>query len=221
MAEDDALLRGVTQRVVDLYTASGLFFTALDVSNQVKQTLPETRHRYISPIVRALFDDGAMGSNYTRTLIDVVTEGRKKAQAYLYHLVGGDLEEGYGEEKRSQLAIPPVTASLDDDGDDAAPLGETLELDIGVDGRARLPLVFLAKASIVGDRVVAEMLGDDLVLSPAPKPPSTPSANATVLTVNHPTLLHLPATLLGAFDPKSPLEARVVGGQVYVSGSFD
>ena len=29
-------LRGVTQRVVDLYTREGFLFTALDVSNSVK-----------------------------------------------------------------------------------------------------------------------------------------------------------------------------------------
>ncbi len=218
MADED-VIRGVTQRVVDLYTASGLFFTALDVSNQVKQTLPDVRHRFVSPIVRDLFDQGSMGSNYTRTTIEVVTQQRKKAEAFLYHLVGGDIEDGYGEEKRSQLAIPPVSAELEDEELDEGI--EEIDLEIGLDGRARLPIALLVRARITDSTVMAEMLGDDLVISAAPKAPSTPSATATILTSSHPTLLHIPATLLTAFDSSSGLVARVVGGQVYITGDFD
>ncbi|MEM9070688.1 MAG: hypothetical protein AAGE52_19430 [Myxococcota bacterium] len=215
MAKDD-MLRGVTQRVVDLYTSGGFFFTALDVSNQVKQTLPEVRHRHVSPIVRELFDQGGMGASYTRTLIDVTTEGRKKAEAFLYHLEGGDIETGYGPDKRSQLAIPPVSAELDDETLDDNQTEVSIE--IGADGRGRLPLTLLMRARILTTKVIAEMLGSDLVLSEHPPAPATPSPMATVLPIHHPTMLHIPATLLAPFDP-AKVRAKVVGSQVYIQNA--
>ena len=54
---DSALLTGVTQRVVDVFTHGGFLFTGLDVSNSVKQTLPSVRHREIAPIVRVTPDE--------------------------------------------------------------------------------------------------------------------------------------------------------------------
>lgn len=43
------VLRAVTQRVLDSFTAQGALFTALDVSNVVKSTLTDVRHRDIAP----------------------------------------------------------------------------------------------------------------------------------------------------------------------------
>src|SRR5690606_2524476 len=115
-------------------------------------------------IVRELFDNGWMGEDYEQTLIDVVTEGRKPAQAFLYHLAGADIVAGYGPEKRNQLAIPPVSASLEDDDDDAP--GETeATLSVGGDGRIRLPRKLLTLAGITGDRVVAEQVGGEIFVS--------------------------------------------------------
>ena len=83
MSQDE--LYAVTARVVDEFTSAAMLFTALDISNAVKQTLPDARHREISPIVRDLFERRGMGA-YTQTLIDVNAAGGKTAKAYLYHL---------------------------------------------------------------------------------------------------------------------------------------
>src|SRR5262249_33903333 len=57
-------VENVTRRVMDRFGCEGFLFTALDVSNQVKQSLPGVRHREVAPIVRDLFDDGVMGESY-------------------------------------------------------------------------------------------------------------------------------------------------------------
>ena len=68
MADDK---RAVTQRVMLDLVDQGFMFTALDVSNEVKNHV-SARHREISPLVRELFDEGVLGDDYTRTLIDVL-----------------------------------------------------------------------------------------------------------------------------------------------------
>ena len=62
-------------------------FTALDISNRLKQERYRVQHREVAEIVREIFQSGAMGFyDYDRELISVVTEGgAKAAQAFLYH----------------------------------------------------------------------------------------------------------------------------------------
>jgi hypothetical protein len=211
------VLRGVTQRVVDLYTREGFLFTALDVSNSVKQTLPSVRHREVAPIVRDLFANGSMGDAYAQTLIDVVAD-RKTVQAFLYHLKGADIASGYDEDKRRQLAIPPVTASLDENEELAQ--GETeANLTVGADGRLRVPRKLLTLANITTPRVTAERVGDEIFLAVLLSDTAAP-ARATVLELHHPTLLHVPASLAAMFDDEEPIKARVERFHVRISGTL-
>jgi hypothetical protein len=213
------VLSGVTHRVVDLYTQGGFLFTALDVSNAVKQTLPTVRHREVSPLVRALFDQGFMGDAYQRTTINVIAEGRKPAEAFLYHLSGADVVTGYGEERRRQLAIPPVSASLDDDGDDLDDEEGEVTLEVGADGRLRVPRKLLTLAGITGEKVVVEQVGDELLVS-AFLSFMSPPVRAHVLELAHPSLLHVPRSLVELFDASEPIVAGVRGNQVRISGTL-
>jgi hypothetical protein len=207
------VLSGVTQRVVDLFTREGLLFTALDVSNAVKGTLPSVRHREVSPLVRDLFASGAMGDRYRQTLIDVVAD-RKTVQAFLYHLEGADLATGYDEERRRQLAIPPVslTETDVDDADEAA-------LTVGGDGRLRVPRALLERASVTTHDVKLERVGDELlvglVMPGTPVPPGV-----TLVTLSHPSLLHVPASLASMFDANAPITARVERFHVRITGTL-
>src|SRR6059058_317082 len=99
MSQDE--LYAVTARVVDEFTSAAMLFTALDVSNAVKQTLTEARHREISPIVRDIFERRGMGA-YTQTQIDVSAAG-KPVKALLYHLPE-QAPALYDDSMRSQLA---------------------------------------------------------------------------------------------------------------------
>jgi hypothetical protein len=208
-------LRGVTQRVVDLYTREGWLFTALDVSNSVKTTLPSIRHREVAPVVRDLFANGAMGDGYAQTLIDVLAD-RKTVQAFLYHLKGADIESGYDDDKRRQLAIPPVSASLEDEDESE---DTEAEVPIGVDGRLRVPRKLLTLAGITSERVSAERVGDELFLGLVITG-MAPPANAQVLELNHPTLLHVPSSLASIFDATQPITARVDRFHVRISGTI-
>lgn len=210
-------LAGVTQRVIDLYTREGFLFTALDVSNSVKQTLPSVRHREVAPIVRDIFAAGNMGDAYQQTLIDV-TADRKPVQAFLYHLKGADIAVGYAEDKRHQLAIPPVSATATED-DELAQGATEADLTVGADGRLRIPRKLLTLAKITSERVSAERVGDEIYLGLLMSS-MDPPANATVLELTHPTLLHIPVALAQIFDPKKPIKARVDRFQVQISGTL-
>ncbi|MCP4499624.1 MAG: hypothetical protein GY822_06615 [Deltaproteobacteria bacterium] len=96
---DPQVLSAVSQRIIDSFTEMGVLFTALDVSNAVKRTLPAGRHREVAPVVRDLFEQGAFGDEYIQTLIDV-NAGRKTVQAFLYHL-DDDEVDFYGDTMRN------------------------------------------------------------------------------------------------------------------------
>jgi hypothetical protein len=212
-----ATLRAVTQRVVDTFTAQGALFTALDVSNAVKATLPDVRHREVSPIVRELFERHAMG-DYQHTLIDVLAEGKTPAQAYLYHLPEHS-PELYDASMRNQLAIPPVSSSTDKN-DDATITAHSLEapVPVGRDGRARVSRQILLNAGVVGDEVSVRVNGEagEILLFPADETDDEDDAGA-VVEYEHPSLLHIPRGLVSqVFAPGTKLLARVEAGFVRV-----
>lgn len=202
-------LVAVTARVVDKFTSSAMLFTALDVSNAVKQSLPDIRHREVSPLVRDTFARGGMGI-YKQTLIDVMA-GRNKVEAYLYHLPKHP-PGNYDESMRSQLAIPPVSAGAGDE--DASVTDATTEVlvPIGQDGRGRLSRHLLKNAGIVGAGVLVKVQA-------VPPKLQVFAASAIItgqteaLTFEHPELLHLPQNLVGIFAPGAQLLARIDANQ--------
>lgn len=212
------VLRAVTQRVLDSFTAQGALFTGLDVSNVVKSTLPDVRHRDIAPVVREMFERGAMGE-YTQTLIDVMANGSTPTQAFLYHLAEYD-PALYDEAHRSQLAIPPVSTNTDKN-DDRTITQTTLEAPValGRDGRGRVPRQILLNAGIIGDAVfaVADASPERVVLT-TPTGMEDEGPMSAALEYEHPSLLHLPRRLMNVFTPGSRFVARVVNGRVEVVG---
>jgi hypothetical protein len=231
MSQDE--LYAVTARVVDEFTSAAMLFTALDISNAVKQTLPDARHREISPIVRDLFERRGMGA-YTQTLIDVNASGGKTAKAYLYHLP----EQGpamYDDSMRSQLATPPQRRAQATE--DAAVSSSSTEagVRIGKDGRGRVPRALIENAGIRGDRVVVrkDVNGPKLTIvaagaaAPAPAPVDPLYAlpdlffaatdTGQPLNYEHPSLLHIPRSLLDVFGQDPNLVARIDGASVVVT----
>jgi hypothetical protein len=216
MVDDPAQLVAVTKRVMDAYTFAGYLFTALDISNTVKESLPAVRHREVSPVVRDLFEKNALGDDYTRTMIDVMAEGTTPAQAYLYHLKTDDPKH-YDDRRRQQTAIPPVSIAIEDDLVIDIAL-EEIEVTVGKDGRGRLARQFLENAGLKTDEIHLERigLGPSFVLM-KPEPQAQPAA---ILSYAHPSLLHLPKRFMDAFDPAQPVTARSVRGTVEVTGSL-
>ena len=207
------VLRSVTERVIDEFTGAAMMFTALDVSNVVKLTLADARHRDIAPIVRAMFDRDGMGA-YQQTMIDVMAGGAKPARAYLYHLPEHPASM-YDDSMRSQLAIPPVSPSKTDDDTSVTATSTEARVKIGKDGRGRVSRRLLANAGMTGDkvRVRTDPAGARLVIVD-----DTPAAgtDTQVLTFEHPSLLHVPRTIMDTFGSHASLMAKIDGASVVV-----
>ena len=212
----DKVLRAVAQRVMDSFTAQGALFTALDVSNAVKGTLPDIRHRDVAPIVRDLYERGAMG-DYLQDLIDVLADGHKPVQAYLYHLPEHEVAL-YDESMRNQLAIPPVSTSVDASGEgDLGSHSTEAPVLVGRDGRARVARQLLLNAGIVTEEIsVVGVASPGKLTLTAPTGTETASATAAVLEYEHPSLLHIPRGLMGVFDASAKLVARVYPNRVEI-----
>lgn len=199
-------LAAVTARVLDTFTSSGMLFTALDVSNAVKGSLSDIRHREVAPLVREAFDRGSMGP-YRQTLIDVVTEGRKAAQAYLYHLPKHPTSN-YDDSMRSQLAIPPVAISEGDDDESITDATVDALVKVGLDGRGRVPRHLLKNAGIQGDDIIIRVQAVPPKIEIHPKGASVTGQTQEV-TMDHPSLLHIPDTMIEVFGKGASLLARI------------
>lgn len=92
----------VKETVKDFVTGSTLF-TALDVSNKVKEAMPFARHREIRDIVRNLFTTEIETAGYTKTSISVTLKDNSTADALLYHplIDSWDLDNKYSAQQRA------------------------------------------------------------------------------------------------------------------------
>lgn len=223
------VLRAVTERVIEEFTSAAMMFTALDVSNVVKLTLPDARHRDISPLVRAQFERFGMGA-YIQTSIDVMAGGSKPATAFLYHLPEHPAAL-YDDTMRNQLAIPPVSASPKDDDRTITDQTTEAKVRVGKDGRGRVQRHLLQNAGITGEQVLvrSEPAVPRLVIVSDPGNPGggaatpgfglpfSPTDGGQPLTYEHPTLLHLPRPLIEIFGEDPKLTAKIDGSSVVVT----
>lgn len=230
MSQDE--LYAVTARVVDEFTSAAMLFTALDISNAVKQTLPDARHREISPIVRDVFERRGMGA-YTQTLIDVNAAGGKSVKAFLYHLPE-QAPAMYDDAMRSQLATPPQKSQRP--VEEAVSTSSTeAGVRIGKDGRGRVPRALIQNAGIHGDRVVVRkdvnvpqltiLAAGSAAAAPAPVDPLyalpdlffAATDNGQPLNYEHPSLLHIPRSMLDIFGQDPNLVAKIEGSTVTIT----
>lgn len=217
-----------TARVVDELTGAAMLFTALDVSNAVKRSLPGVRHREVSPIVRDLFGRKAMGS-YIQTEINVLAGGNKPVTALLYHLPEHS-PDAYDDTMRNQVATPPTRQTLGYDNPVVTATAQGSPVPIGKDGRARVPRQLLQNAGIDGDRVLVQTEGDSLrivaagsakvtqadPLFPMPDLFFTPTDLGQPINLEHPVLLHLPRSMVEKYAGAA-LVAKIDGASVVVS----
>jgi hypothetical protein len=109
----------VTTTVKDLMN-NGTLFTALDVSNAVKVSMPQARHGEVREIVRSLFITEMVSAGWDRTNITVTLMDGSKQTALLYFPMSAswDLDTLYNDQKRTQtsfksqsiVAVPAVVA---------------------------------------------------------------------------------------------------------------
>lgn len=106
-------LEDTVRSVVQDFIARDVLFTALDVSNTVKQALPNARHREVRDVVRALFTTDIETQGWARTPITVNLADSTTAEALLYHPLtdSWDLDNRYDAQQRAATSYRPVQAA--------------------------------------------------------------------------------------------------------------
>lgn len=106
-------LENTVNDVIVSFINDEVLFTALDVSNKVKELVPSARHRDIRDIVRQAWNNSIEPSGYARTPITVTLSNGSSAQAILYHPLSDswDLDNKYNNQKRTQVSTKPASNS--------------------------------------------------------------------------------------------------------------
>ena len=99
-------LESLVKAVVLDFVGTSTLFTALDVSNKVKEHMPYARHREVRDVVRSLFASHLEPAGYTKTPISVTLKDGSVVDAILYHHLDDswDLDSKYDMQKRSQVS---------------------------------------------------------------------------------------------------------------------
>lgn len=105
-------LEDTVRSVVQDFISRDVLFTALDVSNSVKQSLPQARHREVRDVVRSMFSSDIESQGWARTPITVTLGDGTTAEALLYHPLtdSWDLDNKYSAQQRTATAVHAVPA---------------------------------------------------------------------------------------------------------------
>lgn len=97
-------LEDLVMSVVKNFVDNGEPFTALDVSTEVKMSMPFARHKEIRDIVRDAFVTTLTPLGYSRTPITVTLADGTDVEALLYHSLSDtwDLDNKYDASKRNK-----------------------------------------------------------------------------------------------------------------------
>ncbi|MFA6609073.1 MAG: hypothetical protein WCT07_04175 [Candidatus Paceibacterota bacterium] len=106
-------LQSLVDTVVNDFIDVGELFTALDVSNKVKEQMPSARHREVRDVVRAAWTSSIEPKGYGRSPITVNLSDGSTAQALLYHPLADswDLDSKYDVQQRAKTSARPQVAA--------------------------------------------------------------------------------------------------------------
>lgn len=104
-------LEDTVRLVVQDFISREVLFTALDVSNSVKQAAPHARHREVRDVVRSIFTTDIETQGWARTPISVSLDDGSPAEALLYHPLtdSWDLDNKYSAQQRAATSARPVS----------------------------------------------------------------------------------------------------------------
>lgn len=90
--------------VINSFIDDQKLFTALDISNKVKEQFPNLRHREVRDVVRSVWQTDIEPNGYARTPIKVTLNDGSQVDALLYHPISDswDLDSKYDSQQRSQ-----------------------------------------------------------------------------------------------------------------------
>lgn len=108
-----ANLEDTVRLVVQDFISREVLFTALDVSNSVKQNMPHARHREVRDVVRAMFSTDIETQGWARTPINVTLDDGTTAEALLYHPLtdSWDLDNKYTAQQRAATSARPISVA--------------------------------------------------------------------------------------------------------------
>jgi hypothetical protein len=97
-------LEDLVYDTVKSFMDNGTLFTALDISNKVKEKMPQARHKEVRDEVRGLFSDVIEPAGWARSNIPVTLEDGTPQTAILYFPLSDswDLDNLYDAQKRAQ-----------------------------------------------------------------------------------------------------------------------
>lgn len=106
-------MEDTVRSVVADFMNRSVLFTALDVSNSVKQSHPHAKHRDVREVVRGMFSTDIETQGWARTPITVALADGTSAEALLYHPLtdSWDLDNKYTTQQRSATSFRPATAA--------------------------------------------------------------------------------------------------------------
>lgn len=106
-------LQDTVRLVVQDFISREVLFTALDVSNAVKQQVPNARHREVRDEVRSMFTTDIESQGWAKTPITVSLADGSSAEALLYHPLtdSWDLDNKYSTQQRSATSFRPTAAA--------------------------------------------------------------------------------------------------------------
>ena len=104
-------LEDTVRLVVQDFISREVLFTALDVSNSVKQATPHARHREVRDVVRSIFTTDIETQGWARTPISVTLGDGTTTEALLYHPLtdSWDLDNKYSVQQRVATSTRPVS----------------------------------------------------------------------------------------------------------------
>lgn len=107
-------LQDLVKATVLDFMAKDTLFTALDISNAVKESMPTARHREIRDEVRALFITDIEPAGWARESISVTLEDGSPQTAMLYYPLSSswDLNTQYNDQKRAQVSKRPAVVAV-------------------------------------------------------------------------------------------------------------
>lgn len=105
-------LEDLVTETVKNFVQNGTLFTALDISNEVKKTMPEARHRKVRDLVHGLFASEIEPNGWCRSGIKVNLPDGSQGEALLYYPLSAsyDLDSQYT--NRSSTSARPSKATL-------------------------------------------------------------------------------------------------------------
>ena len=113
MSQNNVSLPVLVESVIADFVSDNVLFTALDVSNKVKETMPFARHREVRDEVRTAWTVTIEPNGYGRTPISVNLADGSVVEALLYHPLSDswDLDTKYDTQQRAKTAARPATVA--------------------------------------------------------------------------------------------------------------